>query len=401
MFIRSITVFIDPTPANLSLAGRFNQAAQKAFSEAGFKVQTSRLATLPFPILTPASGLPSLARSIESAASAEGFAYVALGPASPDDLSAYAAIPEALAATNNVFFTGHLTTSNRRVSLPAVRACAEVIFQAAPITPDGFANLRFAALANVPAGAPFFPAAYHAGDHPVFALALESADLAVTAFSNRTPGLDLAGARQAYVTEVETLARRLEAVADSLEQGFGIQFGGLDFTLAPFPEPARSTGAAMEAVGAPAVGLSGSLAAAAILAETIDRAHFKRTGFNGLMLPVLEDAILAQRAAEGNLTLNDLLLYSTVCGTGLDCIPLPGNTSVAQLQAVLVDVAALALRHAKPLTARLMPIPGKTAGDPTSFDFGYFANSRIMSLPARPLTGFLAGDELIEIKRRA
>jgi len=98
------------------------------------------------------------------------------------------------------------------------------------------------------------------------------------------------------------------------------------------------------------------------------------------MLPVLEDAVLAKRAAEGVLSVKDLLLYSAVCGTGLDTVPLPGDTTSEQITAVLLDLSALALRLNKPLTARLMPIPGKKAGDPTHFDFDYFANSRVLAL---------------------
>jgi len=112
---------------------------------------------------------------------------------------------------------------------------------------------------------------------------------------------------------------------------------------------------------------------------------------------VLEDATLAARAADGSLTVNDLLLYSAVCGAGLDTIPLPGDTTVETLSAVLLDVAALALRLGKPLTARLMPIPEKQAGDPTGFDFAFFANSRVMGLRAAPLHGALAGNELLPL----
>ncbi len=148
------------------------------------------------------------------------------------------------------------------------------------------------------------------------------------------------------------------------------------------------------------MGLSGSLAAAAFLTDTLDRASFTRTGFNGLMLPLLEDSTLAQRGAEGVLSVTDLLLYSTVCGTGLDTLPLPGDTSVEQLEAILLDIAALALRLNKPLTARLMPIPGKKAGEPTGFNFEYFANSKILEVPAKPLSGLLAGDEAITILPR-
>jgi uncharacterized protein (UPF0210 family) len=157
---------------------------------------------------------------------------------------------------------------------------------------------------------------------------------------------------------------------------------------------------AAERLGVPAVGLAGSLAGMAFLAESLDRAQFPRTGFSGLMLPVLEDAVLAERAAQGSLTVTDLLLYSAVCGTGLDTIPLPGDVTVDQLSAILLDLAALALRLDKPLTARLMPVPGKRAGDPTNFDFAFFANSRVMAIQAQPLTGLFAGDEGFDLEPR-
>ena len=101
------------------------------------------------------------------------------------------------------------------------------------------------------------------------------------------------------------------------------------------------------------------------------------------MQPILEDSILAKRAAEGTLTIKDVLLYSAVCGTGLDTIPLPGDTTAEQITPLLLDLCALALRLDKPLTARLMPIPGKKAGDETNFDFAFFAPSRIMALSRR------------------
>lgn len=97
----------------------------------------------------------------------------------------------------------------------------------------------------------------------------------------------------------------------------------------------------------------------------------------------------------------DLLLYSAVCGTGLDTIALPGDTSEEQLSAILIDLASLSSRLGKPLTARLMPIPGKQAGDPTGFDFAYFANSRVMPLRVMPLSSHLGGEESFSLKVRA
>ena len=404
MKIRSITVFIPSSwsfePGQLEKAGKFVAAAQGAFEHAGYAVQTTRLATVPFTELlgdrTADEGV-HLFQEIEKATSAAGFEYVSFGPVLPDDLSRYALIPEALAATRSAFFSGLMTRLGGQVSLPAVRLCAQVMHRSAAISPDGFANLRFAALANVPPGAPFFPAAYHQGDSPAFALAMEAAALAVEAFSQAE---DLQAASQGLIDRVESHARSLSQVGQALQNQYGFGYGGIDFSMAPFPEPAYSLGEALEQLGVPAVGLHGSMAGAALVASALDQAHFPRAGFNGLFLPVLEDAVLAARAAQGSLTVKDLLLYSAVCGTGLDTVPLPGDTSAEALEAVLLDLAVLAQRLDKPLTARLMPIPGKKAGDPTHFDFAYFANSRVMALDARPLSKKLAGDGAFIVRPR-
>jgi uncharacterized protein (UPF0210 family) len=272
-----------------------------------------------------------------------------------------------------------------------------VITRTATIDPNGFANLQFAALANVPPGSPFFPAAYHEGDEPAFAVAVEAADLAVSAFEGAA---SLEAGRAKLTAAIEANARQIVVVANLLKYRFSLRFGGIDFSLAPFPKEAQSIGAAFERMGVPRAGLHGSLTAAAILTEALDRADFPHAGFSGLMLPVLEDKMLAWRAAEGTLSVKDLLLYSAVCGTGLDTVPLAGDTTPEQLSALLLDLAALALRLDKPLTARLMPVPGKKAGDPTGFTFDYFANSRVMALRAEPLKGMLGGDETFPLKPR-
>jgi uncharacterized protein (UPF0210 family) len=93
-------------------------------------------------------------------------------------------------------------------------------------------------------------------------------------------------------------------------------------------------------------------------------------------------------------------MFSAVCGSGLDTIPIPGDTSLAQISALLLDICALALRQRKPLTARLMPIPGKKAGDVTDFNFDYFANSKVMALEAEPLNRLFTGNEIFSVHPR-
>ncbi len=399
MNIRSVTIFVHDL-GQVRRAGTLAREAVQAFGAAGYTVQTTRLAAGPFPLLLvdlrEAAAL-SLAAEWEQAAREAGFAYVSLGPALPEYPESYRLIPALLAATQNAFFGGVIVPVGGGVNLTAARACGEVIAAAAHITPDGFTNLRFAALANVGPFAPFFPAAYGQGERLAFGLALEAAGEVQRAFQEAT---SLGSARAETLRVLESHAEKIGAAAAQLARAHGAVFKGFDFSPAPFPNRDCSLGGALEAAGVSRLGLSGSLASAAFLADTLDQGSWPRCGFNGLMLPVLEDALLAQRAGEGSLTVRDLLMYSAVCGTGLDTVPLPGDASAQQLTALLLDLAALAARLDKPLTARLMPVPGKQAGDATEFAFDYFANGRVMELPAAPLSGKLAGKETLDIAPR-
>ena len=316
MKIRSITYFFNPgwplDENKFKSAGRFLAEAKVAFETAGYEVQTLRLATVPFPQLLEnrIEETPKLAEAVESMISSIGVEYASLGPAFPNVPGSYEIIPEAIAQTENIFFSGVMADSQNGISLEAVRACAQVIVKCAPLTLDGFANLRFAALANVLPGAPFFPAAYHQGDRPAFAIATEAADLAVVAFKNAK---SINQGRDALVAALELHGQALASVGKQLQFRFGAQFGGIDFSLAPFPADDLSLGGAVERMGVPSVGLHGSLAAASILTEAVDRADFPHTGFSGFMQPVLEDSVLAKRAAEGTLTIKDLVtLFSCV-----------------------------------------------------------------------------------------
>jgi uncharacterized protein (UPF0210 family) len=403
--IRSITYFFNPGwPIDTVLvekAGSFIAKAKPSFESAGFEVQTTRLATTPFPLLLGGhvqTDIIDLARQMEILGRNNGYNYVSLGPAIPLVGESYDAIPEVLNHTQSVFLSGIIASQKDGISLKAVRACARIIQECSVISPDGFTNLRFAALANVPPGSPFFPAGYHNEGGPSFALATEAADLAVDAFRNATT---IADAKMGLINSVESLAQIISTLSEELAGEQGLKFGGIDFSLAPFPKVDLSIGEALERLGIQKVGMHGSLAGAAFITDALEKATFKRAGFNGLFLPLLEDSILAERASEGLLGINELMLYSAVCGTGLDTLPLPGNTSIDQLSAVLLDLAALAMRLDKPLTARLMPVPGKKAGDMTNFDFPYFNNSRILPVLAAEVKGILGGDENIELSRRS
>jgi len=149
---------------------------------------------------------------------------------------------------------------------------------------------------------------------------------------------------------------------------------GIDLSPAPSPAKDASMGAAIEELTKQPFGLSGTLTAAATLTAAIRDVKVKQTGYNGLMLPVLEDARLAERWSEGRVSVDALLAYSAVCGTGLDTIPLPGDTTAEQLSLTISDMASLSVKWHKALSARLMPITGKGWGETTDFANPFLVN---------------------------
>ncbi len=399
MKIRALTGFLDPgypvESKRIESIATCLQICKEMLQDSGYEVQTLRIATPPPAEMeqpVPPVERANFARQLEAESFVNAIDYASIGPALPDELDGYAFIPNVLGATEIVFASGLFADPENGVSLPAARACARAIQETSLLTDDGFSNLRLAALANVAPGTPFFPAAYHRGGNMTVAIATEAADLAVESLKEAR---SLSLARRRLVGAIETHAASIQSIAQRAAVKHETQFLGIDFSMAPYPEETRSIGSALEALGIPTVGLSGTAAGVAFLADCLDRAQFVRTGFCGMFLPVLEDYVLAASAAKKALSVNDLLLYATLCGTGLDTIPLPGDVTAEAITAVLVDIGAVSLRHNKPLTARLMPIPDSQPGDEIHFDFPYFADSRVMNLAARPLEGLLAGPEVL------
>jgi uncharacterized protein len=392
--IRAVTLGLDlPLPevsdAPFVAAASFLTTARHAFAEAGIEVQTTRVAGPDLGSRLPEvrTALTAWATATEAAARSNGVEFLSLGrlPASAHEVVAERLAP-ILAAGEIAFFSADLVEGG----LPSVamaQACAHAVKQLAATTPDGFGNLRFAATAHCPPNIPFLPAAYHSGGPPKFALAVQAADVVVNAFD--APG-GISDIEDRLVDDLEAACAPVERIANQLAAEHGYPFVGIDLSPAPFPDDAISIGAAIERAGVERFGAPGSLYVAAMITRAIRRTRVQRCGFSGLMLPLLEDSVLARRAAECPSSLHELLLFSAVCGTGLDTVPLPGDISETELAGIYLDVAALSVAlDGKPLTARVMPVPGAVAGDPTSFAFDYFANSRVLPSVGAGANGIL------------
>jgi uncharacterized protein (UPF0210 family) len=416
--IRSLTVgaaLPGDTSGRASLIGRLGEFAvtgRAALQAAGFAVQTARLSTQPLEEwLDPSRDALTAAVEIGDISARSGFDYCALGTiqaaGNQDDERVPALqnlLPQILLAAGTCFASiqvGVRRDGYGTINLDAVKAAARVIGALAQGTPDGFANLRFAAAAGCPPHVPFFPASYYIQDDrnsgdPEFGLALEAADLAVRAFSKARSHEE---ARENLLALLSDEAGKAAEVCTALAANTGYTFTGLDISMAPHPSEDKSIARALEMVSGGPLGGTGTLTAAAFVTSALKEArnHLPTVGYSGLMLPVLEDQTLADRAAEGLVTIDTLLLMSAVCGVGLDTVPLPGDVTQRQLEQIILDMASLAIRLDKPLTARLFPVPGKKAGDPADWSvFPYFAKGKVMAVaPVAPgAEGLLRGKQL-------
>ena len=236
-------------------------------------------------------------------------------------------------------------------------------------------NFNFTAAALVPPNTPFYPASF-TGTEKHFAIGLQSANVVADAFTNaKSP--DEAETR--LRDSLGHYSQEIEAAAKLVDQQSGWKYDGIDVSPAPLKE--ISIGGAIEKFYGVPLGSSGTLTVAAIITRALKEIPVTRTGYSGLMLPVLEDSVIAQRWTEGHLTMDSLLSYSAVCGTGLDTIPLPGDVTDDQLVRILGDVASLSVKWHKPLSARLLPIAGKKAGEMTELDDPFLVNAKIQPLP--------------------
>ncbi len=392
--IRTITVGIgEPHPlsdAALDRAMKLLQAAEPAFREAGFEVQTRRVSTRPLfldRLHARETEIVNYAAGLQQRCEARGLTHLSLGPVLADDprfpVERINLLPEMLAPNEALNASVQIASSANGVRPEAAVPTARVVRALSQQTPQGFGNMRFAMVANCPQRGPFFPAAYHPDIEWGFSIGLQSAtlvrDALTEAVRDTKPGpLALQSLGPRLVAALEREGRVISEIAARLSRDFSISFSGLD--LSPAPNGTESIAEAIEAVGLGNFGEPGTLIVAATITNAIKATGLKTCGYNGLFLPVMEDAGIVRRLQSSSITIPSLLLYSSVCGSGLDTVPIPGDAPLERMAATFLDVATLATRYNKPLAARLFPIPGGKVGDMTTFDSPWITNAPIMAI---------------------
>ncbi len=379
MKIRAITAGVPGIPKTEEIRTVGAQLARLSehFQSLGYLVQSRRVSLAHWK--EGIGGLSISARedlllSVEQACAEMEIDYCSAGIAqTPPQIEHLA---EVIARTTRINGSAEVASIEGVIDTNVVDQAAAAVLFLAKNTRNGFGNFRFGAACCLGPGTPFFPGSFADGLAPSFSIGCENSGSLVQAF---------ASARNWQAAERELTLRlqadflRISDETNKIADSIGLSFRGLDTSIAPSLDPEQSITRAFEMLGAP-FGALGTLAICNLITGVLKRIPVKQIGYCGLMLPVLEDVGLARAAQLGQFSIVNLLAYSSVCGVGVDMVPVPGDVDVHSVGALFRDTASLALRLRKPLSVRLLPVPGKKAGEPCGFVSPYVCDGMVMAM---------------------
>lgn len=389
--IRSITIGVPVhAQAPAQLAARlvqFRQQAQALTQAAGLPPRTVRL-TLPPPAFD-AETSPGMLRSLVEGTQALGEAAGARWTCLPLDLSVErgrAALldeAQALVLRDERLFLNLMVADAQTIHMDAAAAAARFVLKLARRSANGIDNFRVGLSAACPAGLPFFPFSRHEGDALAFSIAMETTPVALElAQAARREGWTLTAFQERLIDAFARDMAAVDRLGTALAEASGFDYRGLDGSLAPFPDGRTSVGRLVELLGPSPVGAHGSVFVTSVLTEAIKtgaaRAGARSVGFNGVMYSVLEDNGLTAANNLRTLSLEKLALLSTVCGCGIDMVPVPGTMFAEDLTGLVLDIATLAVRLRKPLGVRVLPVPNKAVNEYTELNLDFLCDSRVM-----------------------
>lgn len=265
-------------------------------------------------------------------------------------------------------------------------ACAKAIKQIGQITKNAQGNFNFTVNYNCQPFIPYFPASYHdtkKGD--CFAIGLETPDLLVKALKSLSEennhNRQLKNSYQIMTKSLQYHIDNILKITNNFSHTYKLKFKGIDTSAAP-SKNCNSMVEVYKLLGVEYFGAAGTVEASSLLTKVFKSIkNCNLVGFSGLMLAVLEDKGLAQATKKNQFDIRSLLTYSSVCGIGLDTIPIEGDTPIQKIADICRDTGVMAFRLNKPLTVRLFPIPSLKAGDITRFESDDLCNSAVLSIP--------------------
>jgi uncharacterized protein (UPF0210 family) len=381
------------------LAGRLVAVGKRAGRRYGIPIVNYRLAVTPVAVFGAGHGPPGMtqiAQALDEAASDIGVdfiggfsALVHKGSTRPDD-DLLDSIPEALSVTERVCGSVNVASSRSGINVDAILHTSRSLRELADRTSDrdGFGCAKVVVFANMPEDNPFMAGAVMGLGEPECVVNVGVSGPGVVMQALRRLRTEMSRPTLGDIAdEIKSTAFRVtrigELIGSEVAEELGVRFGILDLSLAPTPRVGDSVGEILQQMGIARVGAAGSTAALALLADAVKKggafASSSVGGLSGAFIPVSEDAVLAEAVGRGDLCIEKLEAMTSVCSVGLDMIAVPGDTSPETLAAIIADEAAVGVVNGKTTACRLIPVPGKKAGERAVFG-GLFGESPILAV---------------------
>jgi uncharacterized protein (UPF0210 family) len=365
----------------------------------GIPVVNKRISVSPIAVAAAPFGpdeMVTVAKTLDQAVEAVnvdflgGFsALVEKGMAS-GDRALIDAIPEALAHTQRICASINVASTRAGINMDAVLRMGRRIKKAAELTADrdGLACAKLCVFANIPQDVPFMAGAY---------LGIGEADAvinvgvsgpgvvrkAIDRMLASRPDMNLGQLTELIKRTAYKVTRVGELIGREVAEALGIPFGVVDLSLAPTPNVGDSVGEIFQSLGLRSIGVPGTTVALAMINDAVKKggafASSNVGGLSGAFIPVSEDLNISKSAEDGFLSLEKLEAMTSVCSVGLDMVAIPGDTSAETLAAIIADEMAIGVINKKTTAARLIPVPGKKAGDRAYFG-GLLGESIIMAV---------------------
>jgi hypothetical protein len=382
-----------------SLAHNFVPTCDRIARKLGIPVVNKRIAVTPIALVGAGFNrreFVELAKSLEKAAGIAGVdilggysAQVEKG-LTESDREYILSIPEALSVTEKVCASINIASSQKGINMDALAMVGQTVKDLAEATREsgGFGAAKFVVFCNQPGDNPFMAGAIHGTGEADAVLNVGVSGPGVIARSLER----LIAAKGAENLLLDDLAEDIkqttfrvtrcgELVGRQVSRELGIEFGVVDLSLAPTPTIGDSVGEILHILGVDAIGAPGSTAIVAMLNDAVKKGGIFASkavgGLSGAFIPVMEDSVLADAVGRGELCLEKLEAMTCVCSVGLDMVAIPGSVDADTISAIIADEMAIGMVNNKTTAARLIPVPGKEAGEIVSFG-GLFGASPIM-----------------------
>jgi uncharacterized protein (UPF0210 family) len=381
------------------LAAHLVSVCDQVGEKYGIPVVNKRISVSPIAVAGApfnAEQLVAVAQTLNDAAEAVqvdfigGFSALVEKGIARGDRALIEALPEALSQTERVCASINVASTRAGINMDAVLIMAETIKKAAQQTADkdGLACAKLCVFANIPQDIPFMAGAYLGigESDAVINVGVSGPGVVKKAIDRALaakPDRDLGQLSEIIKKTAYKVTRIGELIGKEVAQQLGIQFGVVDLSLAPTPHVGDSVGEIFQSLGLVSIGVPGTTAALALLNDAVKKggafASTRVGGLSGAFVPVSEDLNISQAAENGYLSLDKLEAITSVCSVGLDMVAIPGDTSVDTLAGLIADEMAIGVINKKTTATRLIPVPGKQAGDRAYFG-GLLGESVIMAV---------------------